>query len=203
MDEAGPPRIDGSRSTGRRRRRLLSAALLVGLSALGWLLTRDRGTHTPEELMQVTKPSDQEIVLTQRFAAPRATVFAAMTQPDHLMRWMKATGMTLVACDVDGRAGGSFRYVFQRPNGRKIEVRGAYQSFDPPGGFRYTETYDFSPLVVQVATTLVEAEGKTVFTQTLRYASRQERDEDFEGVATSATEAHANLKRYLTQLRPR
>jgi uncharacterized protein YndB with AHSA1/START domain len=150
--------------------------------------------------MNATKPSAVETVLTRTFAASREMVFHALTQPAHLMRWMKATGMTLVACDVDGRAGGSFRYVFERPNGRRLEVRGAYHAFDAPAGYAYTESYDFSPLTIQVSTTLAEANGKTVFTQTLRYASKQERDDDFDGVATSATEAHAGLDRYLTSL---
>ncbi|MGH9336887.1 MAG: SRPBCC domain-containing protein, partial [Vicinamibacteria bacterium] len=59
------------------------------------------------------KPSDNEIVLTRTFAAPRETVFAALTQAEHLVRWMKPTDIALVACEVDLRAGGTFRYVFQ------------------------------------------------------------------------------------------
>ncbi len=37
------------------------------------------------------------------------------------------------------------RFLFQRPNGPQIEVRGAYRRFDPPNGFAYLESYDFSP----------------------------------------------------------
>jgi uncharacterized protein YndB with AHSA1/START domain len=151
--------------------------------------------------MQITKPSDNETVLTRTFAAPRETVFAALTQPEHLSRWMKATGMELAACEVDLRAGGTFRSVFQRPNGRRIEVRGAYEAVDPPHRFVYTETYDFSPLRIHVTTDLDAAGRETVFRQTLVYSSKQERDEDFDGVATSATEAYAELERYLTQIR--
>jgi uncharacterized protein YndB with AHSA1/START domain len=105
--------------------------------------------------------------------------------------------MSLAEAHVDGRAGGSFRYVFQRPSGKKIEVRGAYSAFDPPRGFAYVETYDFSPLRLDVTTALEEAGGETRLTQTLRYASAQERDDDFDGVATSSREAYAKLARYL------
>ena len=159
-----------------------------------------RAPMNQENVMQTSKPSDNEIVLTRTFAAPRETVFAALTQAEHLVHWMKPTDMALVACEVDLRVGGTFRYVFQRPGGFKIEVRGAYEAVDPPRRFVYTETYDFSPLKVLVTTALDVADEKTVFKQTLGYSSKQERDEDFDGVATSATEAYAKLERYLAQI---
>jgi uncharacterized protein YndB with AHSA1/START domain len=150
-----------------------------------------------ESTMEVTKPSDREIVLTRTFAAPRQTVFDALTQANHIVHWMKPTNMSLVTCEVDPRAGGSFRYVFQRPRGAKIEVRGTYHTVDSPRQFVYTETYDFSPLKVGVTTALVEARGEIVFKQTMVYSSKQERDDDFDGVASSAGEVYANLERYL------
>jgi hypothetical protein len=67
----------------------------------------------------------------------------------------------------------------------------------PPRQWIYTETYDFSPLTVRVATRLDEVNGTTVFRQTLRYASKRERDEDFDGVAASAREIYHKLERYL------
>lgn len=157
-------------------------------------------TVKQESTMQATKPSDTEILLTQKFAAPRETVFAALTKVEHLSAWMRPTAMALVSCEVDLRVGGRLRYVFERPNGRKIEVRGTFEAVDPPHRFVYTETYDFSPLKVLVTTSLEEADEKTIFKQTLRYSSKQERDEDFPGVATSSTDAYAKLDRYLAQL---
>ena len=112
---------------------------------------------------------------------------------------MKPTAMALVTCEIDLRAGGSLRYVFERPNGRKIEVRGTYEVVDPPRQFTYTETYDFSPLRVRVTTILDAVNGTTRFTQTVRYSSKQERDEDFDGVAASAQEVYPKLERYLAQ----
>ncbi|MCI0638883.1 MAG: SRPBCC domain-containing protein [Gemmataceae bacterium] len=150
--------------------------------------------------MQATKPKDNEIVLSRTFAAPRETVFAALTQEEHLASWLMTTDMALVDCKVDLRVGGSLRYVFQRPNGKKLEVRGTYEAVDPPRRFVYAETYDFSPLQVLVTTDLDAVAAKTVFKQTLLYSSKQERDEDFDGVATSSKEAYARLERYLAQM---
>ena len=150
--------------------------------------------------MKVTKPSDVEIVLTRTFAAPRPAVFAALTQPEHLLRWLGTKEMTLGACVVDLRVGGALRYVFRRGR-RDLEVRGVFTAVDPPERLAYTESYGFSPLVVQVATTLEEVAGGTRFVQTLTYASKAERDGDFDPVATSATESYARLESHLAQNR--
>jgi uncharacterized protein YndB with AHSA1/START domain len=151
--------------------------------------------------IHVSRRGDLEIVLARTFAAPRETVFEALTQPRHLLRWMGPGTFRLVDCEVDLRAGGSFRYGFERPSGARIEVRGAYASVEPPRGYAYTESYDFSPLRVSVQTTLERAGDETRFEQTLTYASRRERDADFEGVAASSREAYASLERYLASAR--
>jgi len=130
--------------------------------------------------MQVEKTPNHGIVLTQTLAEPCDAVFAVLTEAGHLPRWTKSAGMSLVTCDVDLRVGGSFRYVFQRSSGFKIEVRGAYQEVEPPRRFVYTESYDSSPITILVTTTLDTTSEGTLFRQTLRYASTQERDEDFD-----------------------
>ena len=156
-------------------------------------------TAVQENTVEVTKKADREVVISGTFAVASRTLFDAITQPDQLRQWMSAGGMTLAEAHVDPRPGGGFRYVYQRPSGKKIEVRGAYRAFDPPRGFAYLESYDFSPLKIEVTTSLEEAGGKTRFTQTLRYSSTQDRDDDFEGVATSSREAYAKLAGYLTR----
>ena len=152
--------------------------------------------------MRATKSSDRETVVAGIFAVSSRALFDAITRPEHLRHWMSADGMTLEDLEVDPRIGGRFRYVFRRPSGRTIEVRGDYRTFDPPRGFAYLETYDFSPLTIEVTTALDEAGDATRFTQTLRYASSRERDDDFEAVATSSREAYSKLARYLASRAP-
>lgn len=147
--------------------------------------------------MQVSKPSDTETVLEQKFNAPRTAVFAALTQPGHLLRWLGSAEMALVGCDVDLRVGGRLRYVFQRAGGRQIEVRGAIEAVQSPSLLTYRESYDFSPLEILVTTTLDEADGVTTLVQRLQYDSKRERDEDYDGVATSSAGAYERLARYL------
>jgi uncharacterized protein YndB with AHSA1/START domain len=152
--------------------------------------------------VRVTKSGDREIAIAGTFAAPRRELFEAITEPEHLKHWMSASGMELAEAHVDPGAGGGFRYVFRRPSGKRIEVRGVYRTFEPPRTFTYLESYDFSPLQVEGTTALEDASDDTRFTQTLRYASARERDEDFDGVAASSGEAYANLARYLASRRP-
>ena len=177
----------------------LYVAALLGSSPLDFPGGR---TLTQESPVRVTRTSDRAIEVTGTFAVPRRVLFDAITQPEHLTHWMSAGGMTLAEAHVDPRADGSFRYVFKRPSGATIEVRGAYRSFDPPVGFAYLESYDFSPLQIEVTTALEEVGKETRFTQTLRYFSTRERDEDFDGVATSSREAYAKLARYLETRKP-
>jgi uncharacterized protein YndB with AHSA1/START domain len=162
----------------------------------------DRVPIDQENAMRVEQASDRETVLARTFSAPRETVFAAMTQAEHLIHWMAASGMSLVQCEVDLRVGGTLRYVFQRGNGRRIEVRGVFEQVDPPHGFVYLESYDFSPLEVRVGTTFTASGPTTQFRRVLAYASKRERDEDFEGVATSSKEAFLRLENYLSEYKP-
>ena len=74
------------------------------------------------------------IVLTPRLRRPAPTsVFAALTQPDLLVRWHGAQGWNLVECEVDLRPGGAWRFVSAGPGGETMGMSGAYLEVDAPG----------------------------------------------------------------------
>lgn len=54
--------------------------------------------------------TSEPFVITRRLAAPRALVFAAFTQGEHLKHWMGPKGFTMSHCAVDLRPGGTFHY---------------------------------------------------------------------------------------------
>jgi uncharacterized protein YndB with AHSA1/START domain len=132
----------------------------------------------------VTTPSDEQIVLTRRFAAPRRLVFAALTEPDLLRRWLGADGWHLVEAHVDLRVGGAWRFVSRGPGGQVMGHGGEYRVVDPPGRLVYTESYDdqWYPGEALVDAVLVDDHDRdgtregTVLTTTLTYPSRQVRD---------------------------
>jgi uncharacterized protein YndB with AHSA1/START domain len=61
------------------------------------------------------RTSDRELVVTRTFNAPARLVFEAWTRPELFKRWWvpKSTGMSLLACEMDVRAGGTYRLVFR------------------------------------------------------------------------------------------
>ena len=82
--------------------------------------------------LQVTTPSDKEIVLTRVFDAPRHLVFDALTKPELLKRWFGPRGWSLVVCDVDLRVGGAWRFVLRGPDGTEMGMSGIYREIARP-----------------------------------------------------------------------
>src|SRR3989442_11614429 len=68
--------------------------------------------------LQVTTPSDREIVMKRVFNAPRRLVFDAWTKPELIRRWLGVrAGWSMVVCEVDLKVGGTYRYVWRGPDG--------------------------------------------------------------------------------------
>jgi uncharacterized protein YndB with AHSA1/START domain len=133
---------------------------------------------TPEKSLQVALRGDCELVHTRVFAASHQLVFAALTQPDLLRRWYGPEGWALVACDVDFRVGGQWRFVTRQPNGREIVQYGVFTEIVPPLRFSKTERWlDWDPGEVVVTNELTERDGLTTLTSTTRYPSAQVRDQ--------------------------
>ncbi len=141
--------------------------------------------------------NDRSIVLTRSFAAPRRKVFDALTRVDLVPCWFQPRQMSLAAYEADLKVGGSYRYVFQRASGTRLEMSGVYQELDPPYRWAYTEKYSFSPLTLLVTNELDAAGEKTVLTQTILYGSKEERDGDFDAVSSSAEKLYTKLESYL------
>ena len=135
----------------------------------------------------MTTPSDLEIAMTRFFDAPRRLVYDAMVRPELLRRWLIGPpGWTMSICEVDLWVGGKYRCGWQREAGAAtspecenvpdaFEVYGIYREIVPPE--RIVATEFMGPgdgaLVTQV---FADEGGRTKYTQTMRYNSREERD---------------------------
>lgn len=128
--------------------------------------------------LQVTTPTGNEIVLTRGFDAPRRLVFDALTKPELLKRWHGARGWNLVVCEVDLRVGGAWRFVSLGPDGEEMGHGGVYREIVAPERLVNTETYDdqWFPGEALVTVDLVERDGRTTLTTTLRFPSQEVRD---------------------------
>jgi uncharacterized protein YndB with AHSA1/START domain len=59
-----------------------------------------------------------DLVLERVVEAPRALIWKAWTQPEHLKKWLAPLPWTTVECEVDLRPGGIFRFVMRSPEGK-------------------------------------------------------------------------------------
>lgn len=131
----------------------------------------------------LTTPSDREIVMTRVFNAPRRLVWAAWTKPEYVPRWFGAVGWTVPVCEIDLRPGGTYRYVMRSADGQEVTMRGVYREVVPPQRLVSTEVFEgfsevgYRPEDDTVSTAvLTERDGKTTWTATIVYPSKEIRD---------------------------
>lgn len=128
--------------------------------------------------VQVTLPSDKEILLQRVFDAPRHLVFAAMTRPEYVRVWWACMeGFTMPVCEIDLRVGGRYRFVTRGPDGGDFGFTGVYREIAPPERFVHTEIFEPFPDEETLCTvTLEERDGKTLYTCHVLHATTAGRD---------------------------
>jgi uncharacterized protein YndB with AHSA1/START domain len=131
-------------------------------------------------LLEVTTPTDREIVMKRRFRAPRELVFKALTKPNLVQRWLLGPdGWKMVVCEIDLRVGGAYRYEWRHEvDGREMAMGGFFLEIAPPERIVSTEKFDESwyPGEATGTTTLSEVPGGTLLTLAVLYDSKDVRD---------------------------
>ena len=82
--------------------------------------------------MQVTTPSDREVVMTRVFDAPRDLVFEAHTSCEHMSHWWGPRRYVISECDIDFRPGGAYRIVQKGEDGAEYAFRGEFMEIERP-----------------------------------------------------------------------
>jgi uncharacterized protein YndB with AHSA1/START domain len=135
---------------------------------------------TNDEGLRVTPQGEREIVLTRVFHAPRAMVFEAHTKPELIRQWLLGPdGWSMVVCDVELRVGGRYRYVWRHDaRGNEMGMGGVYREIARPERIVQTESFDepWYPGEGVGTLVLVERDGRTTLSNTMRYESREARD---------------------------
>ena len=75
---------------------------------------------------------ERELVITRLIDAPRALVFQAWTDPQHLARWWGPKGFTNPICELDLRPGGALHIVMRAPDGTDYPMTGVFREIVPP-----------------------------------------------------------------------
>ena len=91
--------------------------------------------NTTEKKMNITMPSDTEVLMTRSFNAPRAVVYQCFTKCEHLKHWW---GQELTHCEMDLRVGGKWKRVSKSPQGQETPFEGEYKEIVPNELLSYT-----------------------------------------------------------------
>lgn len=147
-------------------------------------------------LTTVERTSDREVVVTRWFDAPARLVFQAWSTPELFQRWWlpRSMGMTLHACEMDVRTGGSYTLDF----GGGMAFFGRYLDVTPPTRIVWTNDEGDSSSVTTV--TFEETDGRTLLVMSELYPTKEALDEAGTGAAEATHETFAQLDDLLATL---
>ncbi len=129
----------------------------------------------------VTLPTDEQILITREFAAPKHLVYKAWTTPELVKRWWNAKRGEVTIAEIDLRVGGEWRYVMVTDDGLEVAFHGEYREIVPNERIVSTEVYEGAPAGAAGegtlnTLTLTEADGRTALTILVEAPSKEIRD---------------------------
>jgi uncharacterized protein YndB with AHSA1/START domain len=134
-------------------------------------------TVTRSGAATVTLPTDEQILITRAFDAPRELVYKAWTTPELVERWWHAKRGRVTVAEIDLRVGGKWRYLAVTDDGTEVGFHGEYREIVPNERIVSTEVYEGAPGPGTVNTlTLEDAGGATMVTILVECPSREVRD---------------------------
>jgi uncharacterized protein YndB with AHSA1/START domain len=154
--------------------------------------------------MTVRLKSNLEIEFSRVFDAPRRLVFEAHAKCEHVRRWWGSRDTPMVACEMDFRPGGKWRFVLRKPSGFEIAFFGEYREIVAPERFVWTFGFDgMPPGPPGLETyTFTEHEGKTTLVAVGHFTSIESRDGAIaSGMEQGAAETWDRLAELLRELR--
>ncbi len=92
--------------------------------------------------MAASTSADRELVVSRLIDAPRALVFRAWTQPEHIARWWGPQGYTTIFCDMDIRIGGRYRFGMRSPEGTEHWKVGVFRELVEPERVVFTFAWE-------------------------------------------------------------
>ena len=130
---------------------------------------------------KVTLPTDEQILITREFDAPRHLVYEAWTTPELVRRWWSAKRGEMTTCEIDLRVGGKWRYVMQTPDGIEVGFHGEYREIEPHERIVSTEIFEGMPEGVPEeasvnTATFTEEDGRTTLEILVQHSNKTFRD---------------------------
>jgi len=135
---------------------------------------------TSERRATVTLPTEEQILITREFDAPRHLVWEAWTTPELVRRWWHANRGEMTVCEIDLRVGGGWRYAMVADGGLEVGFHGEFREIVPNERLVSTEVYEGIPDAEEHAAvdilTLTEVNGRTVLTVLVEHPTKEGRD---------------------------
>jgi uncharacterized protein YndB with AHSA1/START domain len=131
----------------------------------------------------VTLPTDEQILITREFDAPKHLVYKAWTTPDLVKRWWPGLRGEMTTADIDLRVGGTWRYVMVATGGFEVAFHGEFREIVPNERIVTTEVYEMPDAPALPAAdeplnivTFSEVDGRTTLTVVVQTTSKELRD---------------------------
>jgi uncharacterized protein YndB with AHSA1/START domain len=132
----------------------------------------------------VTLPTDEQILITREFDAPKHLVYKAWTTPELVKRWWSGQRGEVTSAEIDLRVGGTWRYVMVATGGFEVAFHGEYREIVPNERIVTTEVYEGMPegeappdadAPLNIIT-FTEVDGRTTLTLLVQTTSKELRD---------------------------
>jgi uncharacterized protein YndB with AHSA1/START domain len=138
------------------------------------------GPVTGSGTAKVTLPTDEQILITREFDAPKHLVYEAWTTPELVKRWWNAKRGEVTVAEIDLRVGGTWRYAMVTEGGFEVAFHGEFREIVPNERIVSTEAYEGVPNPDESASlntvTFTEENGRTTLTILVEHKSKEIRD---------------------------
>jgi uncharacterized protein YndB with AHSA1/START domain len=148
--------------------------------------------------IEVSQPSDREVRVVRTFNAPRQLVWDAHTKPELMQKWCYGfEGWTLPICEMDVREGGKYRWRWRsNADGSEFGFYGAFREVSAPSKLAHDQYFDpghmdyAMPVGDPCLITLEfsEVDGVTTLAMTMKFVSKEARDDAFSTGMTDGME---------------
>ena len=131
----------------------------------------------------VTLPTDEQILITREFDAPKHLVYKAWTTPELVKRWWSGRRGAVTLAEIDLRVGGQWRYVMEANGGFEVAFHGEFREIVENERLVNTEIYEMPgapPLAPEDEPvniiTFSEEDGRTTLSVLTQTSSKELRD---------------------------
>jgi uncharacterized protein YndB with AHSA1/START domain len=154
---------------------------------------------------KVTLPTDEQILITREFDAPKHLVYEAWTTPELVRRWWSGERGEMTVAEIDLRVGGRWRYAMVANAGFEVAFHGEFHEIVPNERIVSTEAYEGIPDADEHASlntlTLTERDGRTTLEVLVQHKDKAGRDMHIEsGMEGGMQEAMDHLERVAISL---